>query len=889
MMHPRLIASMSVLGLLLMGCSRSPSVSLSGETAAELVVVAADPAEGSWSRFFQRQLEEADRFDLARMAVAMEKAAGEGRILVVADIGGLPGDAWQDLAGYLRAGHPVVLCGPVSGDPAAGFGLTADGTGLERLAQAYGFTLDRLEHPAALQPPQAADGLYAQSWLVPAPRPPAEADAIRRIPLAAGYAYPGQLRGWPSWWVRAPAADPGQPPVGWVWLAVDAGRESSPAYPWLVEGAVRALRAPGMLAGFPSIAHRMEPGRPLTLDVAWLADPGELRELRVSAEWLAERGEVLRRVVSPPLPAATGAVSLNVGVTPSPDPRSASARLRIQVRSRDDTRAFDQLDRLIKIRTDGIDLPPETWVTAAGPSLLAGRVPFFLFGVDYIPIRTPETGAPPADGGSWLEGYAFDGDAFLRDLDLIQELGMNTLGLACDRPEQAPQLAWVLDELRRRNLKAVVRLGGPGLADSDSDILRALVQRAGLAARSEIAAIELALPAVAEGAFETDAANAWPVWLDWMEDPDPLPWPDARASDDPEIRGKVDRFLRMHIRGRMLDRIALLRELGCPHLVSLRLVAGAPDEASPDRPRLDESLAGPLVDLAAVPGEVLRFRTLDAEAPRFHALYSRGMAGGRPVYWQDAVRDPVPGMTRREQAQNTIEAAFASGSAGWMSGPWFAEASDPALGHLGLVAPDRTWHAEVSILRAYKNRLRQQRPMIRPWREQMFDPILRFEDRAGVTAAWLQRYAGMFEELRPTGFRNDASDWLRRVETGEAGAADARDALAALWKTGALGVSYAERLVGRSLTVPPGRPVVLSLVHLGPSAWDHPDAPSRHPVRLRITGPAGRIEWLDLPEASFGDVVEVAWEPTEPGRHVLQVCLGGGIPVSDVLVADVTR
>ena len=875
-------------GILLMaGCSQQRTAPLLPETARMLSVYRTTTDPGTWSASLDEKQPGLALFSFPNLAAAIEKSLQENRILMIADIAGLREEEWSRLAAAIDEGLPVLMCGPnpqVASLPPE----VLQSSGLKLFETAYDFTFDRLvqtiEDRAALD----CDGTYGQSVMMPVPDDAADSP-WRWVPMFEGYAYPDQLKGWPGSLFILREGGPERPARRWGWIGIQVAEQPGRSCAWMLDAAVKRLGAPAMLNGFPSLPHTLKPLDPISIPLTWSAFGAPDREVRVVAELISEGEQQVRRVVSAPVPLSDGRYQLDFGVAPDLGGKSASYTLRLQLRSREDTLTLDEIDRTLKVLP-----PPEApdesaWVTAARAVLLLGRGPIFLYGAEYEPIATSGLSAGRAPGW-WLHPEVFDGDAFLRDLDLLQNLGMNTVGLTYTDPVQAPQLLWVLDALQQRKLKATIRLAGGDLLQPDRDLLRRLVETADFSLHPEVAVLELSLPDEVAGATADVLEKNWPRWVDAMgagvdagvmEAVAGLNWAAAWQSDRAEAVTLARGWLSQFLQHQLLGLTEFLRGLGCRQLITIHpsdsMSAAWPSD------RLDASLGGVLVDMVSVSGEVQQFRSLDAEAPRFHALYSRGMAGGKPVIWQNVVRDPTPGTTRREQYLQTVEAAFASGSVGWLAGPWFIESPGLDVASLGLIRSDRAWHPEVSILRSYKNRLRQQRPTIRPWREQTFDPVLLFRERIAVTHAWLSDYSGMFEELRPAGYRISASDWLARLERGEAHRLDVLPCVKALWKKPIL---YEEE--EGSVEIPARTTVHWTLINTGPSRWDRLPAGDRAAVTIRVIPPEGRAAFFGVPDTGFGEVAEIRWEPLTPGRYKLQPWLGERFPVGPVLSVNVT-
>ncbi len=878
-------------------CSRPSDEESSINGGSRVAIVSLDPADASgWSAFLRDEIKSGPHYGPAQVEQALGDALRDDRVLVVAGVEQAD-DAWvAGVEPYLQAGGRLVYCGA---EPFASVEPPPDVPMMSPPGRRYATTCSSLRDETTGSRLQTA-GLACQSPVSAARGWGGRLGAETRwIPLVTALDDRGDPVGWPvSMWVG-----PGESgAMAYGWVAVNPLRDARAAAAWCLQRALEEARKNHFLIQAGSARHAFTEGEPIVVEGRWVSRHAPEASFRIAAALVEAGGRVVRRVVSPPSTDRGEGIRLPTGMASIPGSRTTLATLRVRLRDADDSRTLDELNQVVSIlprQPDPADMEP---VTVSGGSLRQGRRSLVINGLNYWPVclgSAPSTGPLP----HWLDPARFDGPAVMRDLDRIQEAGFNAIALQLMHPDQVPQFRFVMEELRRRNLWAMVYVNGldpyfPRLEDA-----RLLIRAAGLAAWPNLLTVETAWRPVVDTRSVRERLSA--QWRSWLSHHFGTPAAAARVlhvTDRPFVSGWPDMpDLENHEHGStvldlyfhrflidMADRgsrtsVQLCRGEGVTVPLTARLTAPVKPADDADLHHAPAPQAGSaFLDLVSVDGwGIGPDRTVET-ADRI-LRYARGMSGGKPVmlteWGREVVRGDAGSLARQEvyydAVYQAIEQTAAAGSFVW----WYPGGCrfGPAGRDFGLTHPDGRWRRAVDAVRRFTNRSRNRNPVVEPWRGAEQDPYHGMHlFRQEMSSEDVRMPTG---EIRPAGWKETSLGLMASLDRPFKSRPEHLDLMNAAW--GEVLVDGHARLVryGDPITVEVGNELTLQAVNTGSVAWDAGGRIRDGEVAVRVRTPEGLDEIVSV-KTNPGDAGRQAtlrWTPARPGLwEISPVWVGRG-------------
>ncbi len=903
----RLVGLLVLLGVLCpvsMSCRRSADPQVSATLVDQCVVLGTTDEErdgSGWTRWLNRHLPGAPRFTVERVNEATASALAEDRVLLVT--GGMAASEamTQALGDFLFQGGRLLVLGirhplenAASGDVRAAAGFSAPAFS----ATGQAFRVRGHDGPVTWP------GRTVRS-MVPGPMGSGgeRAGDTRWIPLVEVLRDDGYASAWPGAVWLSPQALGRHAVAGWV--GFDLARDEGRALIAPVSAILGSMTQPVYIQRYGLPYHAMDGKSPHHVHLR-LVDRRmqDLVPLRLAVEWINERGQEVRRHISAPIDALTGQVSLNIGLAPTPSSGSEYYTLRFVVRDRNDQRTFDTAEQLVKVFANEAGEAPIEPVTVHIGQLAQGRRPVFLMGANYWPRLSVNL---MDQNRHWLHPANFHPATVQQDLDQLASVGFNAIAFEYTDPDQAPQVRFVLDELRRRSMMASIYLPALNPLDLRFDDARVMLDAVRLKHWPEVAVLEIARGfAIPPRAERRRLDEAWRHWIEehfnsvdeaelklaltlWRERGRLAGPPDHELRRGPTRDRAVALYL-CFLRDYVSRRIGLIRrwreESGYQVLLTARSAYGWPGDAPPDvLDVLDLSTGAIHLDLLFPDAwSVHPLRAMPSDGDLL-AAYARGVAAGKPIVWSaygqsvGVAADPSALQRQQEvfaQSLNQFIKHEASGAFAW----WYPPGSGgPVREDWGLVEPSGRWRPVERALRAARLQIRQLRMQPRSavrqagplllaasqWVELLRDrpPMLAAATEASVTD-WL-----------PPGVGSDTTALLdprfRRSWTD----IDAFSLLNAEWGKVHVGGTVTARAPGDPLRSYTGRPVRAEIINSGALRWLGAPQRNHGSVWVRISQAGHQDEWLSVPATDRGDRREVTWMPREPGLWELQPFLIG--------------
>ena len=726
----------------------------------------------------------------------------------------------------------------------------------------------------------------------PAGTPGAEPETIRWIPLAEALDAAGVVRGWPAS-LMIEQVD-GAPPAAWGWIGWDAGEDHERPLVALLREAAHRLHQSQFLLPAGLDRYVVEPGGAFDLEAVVANGKPDVSAWRLTAELENEAGVVTRRIAEPLSagePVARLAAKLFLGTAPRQLDGGSTVRLRMGLWDAAGQTLLDEVTQTIRLLPE-----PPSRATAAderigvrGSSFIIGRRPLALIGAAYAPALADRSRSP-------LDAAHFDPARMRSELGLFRDAGFNVVALRYTRVEEAPQIRHLVDELRDRQLWALLEL--PALAPwaPDWEAARAQLAALRLGPAERYVALSPGTVEPPRAGVESDrVAAAWRTWLleqygslahaeqvlggDPLAAPPAAWWTEAGRELPQGLRLAAHRFLEDQV-GRHYGACArFLREQGWPGLFTAR--------------------SGMVLDPAAG-AHHLDFLTLDGgditrhEPGRieFHTAYARAVSGGKPVLWMDlraTVPYPPAEAQLREQAatiDSNLRALLQSQAAGFIYGGFAGGPLDAAGRDDGLLNPDATWRPAGDALRARAQDWRRLPAAPPPWRGREVETAGQPDGLAGAWRHWRERYAeeaqaGRVEELRPAGWGRPS----RELPAEGLGGAPHLDPaplrhLNAEWIPPVQTTSGVARTGLRQA-------VKLDLINTGLATWSPSVTGHTGAVWIHARSPSGRIQQLGIRETPPGGRQSLMWTPADPGEWTLRPWLHPAGPFGELLTVHV--
>lgn len=904
----RRAACVLLFGAIAAGCGKKPGDVIPPALAQRCVVIR--DASTAWAAWLDRVMPGAARYPLRALDEAMEACLASDAALVME--GGDYDDATlARLESYMARGARLIIAGPahpLAGRPAS----IREAGGLGGLSynitsstfRVYGET-ETSEWPSVAvtspsPPPRGYGGVHAHG--------------PRWIPVVEVLDGSGAVMGWAASVTLTPQDGEGFSVAGWA--GFDVPTDSGKMLPLLVR-LIQETTRDVYLYQYGLDRHALDAREPARV-TARLLDRRKIRTpLRLVARWVNSSGTEIRRHVSPPLASADGPVDVSVGLAPEEaGHRVAMYRLELLARDRNDQMTYDMASHPVKVfplERRGSTEP----VTVDGGQLVQGRKPVFLLGVNYWPrVAAPRAGS--SANGHWLNPEWFNPDVVTSDLDLMTSAGINAIAIEYTDARQAPQLRYLLDELRARSMWASVYLPALHPLDLRLEAALAMLQAVDLAQWPEVVALELARGIHVPPRVELRRLDdAWADWLAehfvsaagaehmlgvtlWRERNRLAGPPDAQLHAGPHQDRAVAlyySFLRDYASRRVGHARRALRAAGYATLITARTAYEWP-EARP---------AHVLDTLDAGAGAVhLDFLSPDAwsihpllsmhDDSAAMAAYLRGLGGSKPVVWAAFGQDAYDGGARQKEVfQHFMETFLREGASGAFVWRYATGRQEAGAGDWGLMLPQGRWRPVEEAMRVMRLQLRRPRPKppapvretapliqsTRQWRDLQ-------KNRAGIFAP-SDRVLPVTEWM-PPGHGLGTADLLDKGRRRAWSPIDGLHLLNAEWGSVRTGDATLPRAPGENVRTYAGRRMQLDIINSGTVRWAPATGGARRDgtVWFHVNQPGSAEEWLPSGDAASGSTQVITWTPREPGLWEIQPFLAGYGKFGERLLVEVT-
>lgn len=812
----------------------------------------------------------------------------DGVVLVVPHLRTIPPPLWSALTNHLARGGLALFWGL---DPNAASGDAE--CPLLRPAAEF-FTL------AAREVHGIDGGLLASTRPLrlqsPFPRPTGSGTTTdpsqRWIPLADAKSPSGMIRGWPaSLWVDARDHAPLR---AWGWIGWDPDRRHAKPQRALLQLAAARLYKRQFLLHAGLDRYALEAGEAFNIRARLDTAIATTGPWRVTAELENEEGVVTRRVVesiAPASPVSQIATSLFLGAVSRRVDRPEQLTLRVAAVNPADEQPFDKIQQQIRLRPESTAprSVQEDRIGVRGSTFIIGRRPIALIGADYAPLTDDRT-------RNGLDPEIFNPALLDRDLDLFRDAGFNVVALRYTNLKQAPQLRIVLDELRARQLWALLEMPALSPWAPDWDMAKKLYADLRLAPDHRIFAITPGL--IAPPACDTERERLTAAWSQWLREQygspgraekqlgaeEGSPIPTAGWTSDTNAptayRLAVRRFLNDVVGRHYGDCRTFLRQCGWTGLFT-----------ASSGTTLDPSAGAHHLDFISLDGAALD--PTDRGRAEFYTTYARAVSGGKPVLWinvSSAMSYPPSNETQQQQAValdlvvRAIVRAHASGvvAGGFSGGPGGADGTD-----IGLTNPEGTWRPGGEIFRSHVQDWRREQIPPLPWHGQTVETVIAPDGLAGIWADWRER-AGVkvqsdtVEELRPAGWGIPSTDEpLVGLGGAKIGALEPLRSFNAEWAiTNAIAPD-------RSVQAHIRQPVQLELINTGLARWSPSITGRVGAVWISAERQRGKSILLPLRETPPGNRCSITWTPADSGSWTLRPLVYPGAPFGEALHVEV--
>ena len=726
------------------------------------------------------------------------------------------------------------------------------------------------------------------------------------------------MAGWPGSVLLEPRGDSGYSLGGWI--GIDVQVEDAAAWLPLVEAVLEAMTRPAYQLQGGLERHAVRTLTPLQVESRWFARRAETPPtVRLAAEWVSEKGVQVRRHVSPPMELShERTLRLNAGLAPEPSGPSETFTLRMLLRDRNDQVTIDRLEQPVKVLSARREIPAHERLGVNAGQLVQGRRPIFLMGVNYWPRQA---GALLGTGAHWLDPGHFDARSVEADLDLMAAVGINAVALEYTDTAQAPQLMYVLDEMRSRSMWACLYMPSLHPMDVRTDVAGRLLDAVELSTWPEVFAIEVARGlAIKPRAEWRYLDSAWAAWVDehfssvmeaeqrlgialWQERGRLTGPPDAQVQLGPHRQPAIAlyiAFLNDHASRHLGYVRQWLRARGEQVMLTARSSFGWPGEAPPagDLDTLDIASGALHQDFMFPDAWSLHpLRNMYSDS---HLLYAhvRGVSGGAPVLWSayghhvGTMPDGHAYQRQKEVYQHYLGQFIDQGSSGAFAW-WFPPVRERATGEdWGVVHPEGTWRPVQEAFRSARLRLRdlrlQPRAAIRrngplilsvaQWRSQQ-------ADRSGLFA---RAVSADVMEWWPPGSDLSSETLLDPRQTYRWTEIEGFFMLNAEWTAVSVGGVREDRPPGQRVRVYTDRPVEMELLNSGTVRWLQRNDRQTGSIWIRISQAGRPDEWLPVSALARGNRMSVTWTPRDAGLWEMQPYMIGYGKFGERLLVEAT-
>jgi len=729
----------------------------------------------------------------------------------------------------------------------------------------------------------------------------------RWIPLYCALNKKGACPGWPVSLYIQPL-DNGTV-QRWGWIALDPSKGTHDVTAVMINECVERLQAGVFLykAGFEQFTFNGNTN--LVLTVRCAQTPNSKRNLRIAAElWRADESSPRRRVVANLLKEKP--TQINLGMSPRIESQPEDYTLRIILEgSRANGKTYDQIEQELKFLpssyTSGSD-----GASRRGPRFAYQGRPLFPLGLNYQPLST--SGKLPTEWNPyWLNPGVFDPVLINRDLNLLQEAGINIVSIQYTEENQAPQLRYFIEEAQKRRIWVHLFIPHLNPIHPDLNAAKKLFDTAGLAQKHSIFALDIAWePHLGTYADRCVLDPQWRAWLIeqygsfdhaeqvlktslWRNEGIITGPPDKELIYDGEYRKRVAvyrRFVDDFISRRYGWIIRSLRRWGCPQMVSARTGYGGTGNAW-GNPffALDPASGAVHLDFISPEGWGLKGPHEKFMEAGFITAYCRGISGGKPVLWAEfgnSVGSNPRNIDLENQARvysNMFEMILksrASGALGWWypGGYRVDEQSD-----MGVVNPDGSWRPVGKIYRGIHRQIRKADKNPEPWRAREID---RFADARGLSGLWdkwkktyrQEMEQGKIQELRPRYFGKRSSE-TPLLSVGNVPFQDPAPMAYLNAEWGVVEIDEKQIIRGMDNEKPVQahlkQRLHMELINTGPVTWDTSEKDKTRTVWVELTDPRGGQLLLPVPPLAFGDHTRITWIASDSGQWKIRPFLSG--------------
>lgn len=895
-----------VLLVIAAGCGRPADKTVGAKESDACIIIEASGDTTGWNTWLAEHMPAAQRFPAAQISSAAETSLKSDRVLVVTAACRARDEIRSALADYVARGGRLLSLGLDAGlstEPAA-----AD----SRIPPLYSETTDVFRIVAS-----GVDIKTAPTPFMSPFRPITGVDGlVRWIPVIEAVADSKRRQGWAvSVFIRQQASERYSI---YGWIGFEPGKLERESLIPVVAAAIEAMTRAVYIAPasvIPMFSAKAQ--KPLTATASWVdRRQHDLSPFRLAVSWVNERGIDIRRVISPPLDPLTMPVDLNIGLAPDTGQRSEVYTLRIALRDRNDQVSYDEVEHELKVFPSA-PAPVAESIGITSGQLTIGRRPIFMMGVNYWPSLSARIAAA---GRHWLSAADFDPRQVQSDLDLMVAVGINSIALEYTDIDQAPQLLFVLDELRSRSMWACLYVPALHPLDLRIDDAKQMLSAIRLETWPEVYAVEIARGLPVRKKTEMRRLDpAWSAWIDehfnsrreaeqrlgialWQERGRTAGPNDADLRKGPHRNAAVGlyyAFLHDYASRRIGYVCRWMKKNGYQTLITARSSYGFPDQPEEGViDFLDISVGSLHLDFLFPDAWTIHpLRSMYHDGDLMHA-YLRGLGDGKPIVWS-AYGQRVGTLPSNASLQRQMEVynhfldlfirQRSSGAYAW----WFAPGSTvDGQEDWGIVNPQGTWRMVEDSFRSARLRLRQTK--LQPsnpirqnaplnvsamqWRDQM-------TDRSGFFAKAVS--ADVTEWMPPgTGLLSDAlldpTTAQRWTET------DGFHLLNAEW----LGVSVDgdafDRAPTENVRLYAGKSLQLDILNSGSIEWLSAKEQKRGSIWLRISQPGHTDEWTALSGLHRGEIQSISWMPREPGIWELQPYMFGYGTFGERLSVEVT-
>lgn len=750
---------------------------------------------------------------------------------------------------------------------------------------------------------------------------PFEGVLRRWTPLARAYDSRGELIGWPAGIYLEAGED--ERVQRWGWIGAEPETDARVACREMLMDCLRRLYAGSFFLAAGAEQYAFEMDESMDVRAIWIEGERMRVPLRVAVELTSRDGRTLRRVVSSAAQTTVGAlqgpVTLRLARAPGLRERAETYSFRLLLEDASGSGdVYDEMVQKVVVRPVGDSAP--AWTSVEGAHFVRQQAPLFLMGVHYRPLYRMGASAD-LWGGHWLDASVFDPDAVERDLNQLRNLKVNALAFDYTHPMQAPQLKYVIEAARERDMVLLLHL--PGLSPFDRDFSRAeaLIEAASLQNESQVFAFDLAdEPRL--GRFEPRRRfdRLWRHWLSeqygsvqhaeehfgaplWRRHGRVTGPPDELLALDGDHRAAVAAYRRFAddlASRRYGESVRFLRQLGCRQLLTARTGYRGTGSAWADAELPLDPAAGAIhFDFLSLTGWHLQGDAEEFAGAAFLTAYARGVGDGKPVVWLQYGADMGPAPSNVELAnqdrlyRNAFDLVSASASAGcfawWYPGGPSSERGDD----FGMVHPTGLPRPAAEAHRSRATALRTVKPTPVSWTGR---EVLRERDARGLSALWRhwdthyrkEISEGDMIEVRPEGFGKPTTEMpLIAVGGGSLSGREPFRDLNAEWGTVRVGDAHLPRRAGAPVRVEARRRIVLQILNTGAATWSPSREGQANTVWIVAQHESNDTDRIRVGAVAAGRSLSVEWQPTLEGEWRMRPWLSRVGPFGEELFVQV--